>query len=149
MGLKTWINGAKGVVVKSVIDQNFKLLGRYLSMQMLTLKTSERLTLGSDYLSEGLLVFDSDEEAWYRYLNGKWQKKSFDTTYTKEFSDTDWANGRIVIDFKTHLVSNPSVQIYMNSEGGDIPVVGGFIIDNDNNIIIESDMSFSGRVVIR
>jgi hypothetical protein len=149
MGLKTWINGAKGIVVKGVIDQNFKLLGRYLSMQMLTLKTSERLTLGSDYLSEGLLVFDSDEEMWYCYLNGKWQKKSFDTTYTKEFSDTDWANGRIVIDFKTHLVSNPSVQIYMNSEDGDTPVVGGFIIDDVNNIIIESDMSFSGRVVIR
>lgn len=149
MGLKTWINGAKGKVVKSIIDQNFKLLGRYLPNQMLTLKTSERLTLGSDYLSEGLLVFDSDEEAWFCYLNGKWQEKSFDTTYTKEFSDTDWASGRIVIDFKTHLVSNPSVQIYMNSEGGDISVVGGFIIDDDNNIIIESDMSFSGRVVIR
>ena len=149
MGLKTWINGAKGKVVKSFIDQNLKLLGSYLPNLMLTLKTSQRLALSSDYLSEGLLVFDSDEEAWFCYLNGKWQKKSFDTTYTKEFSDTEWANGQIVIEFKTHLVSNPSVQIYMNSEGEDIPVVGGFIIDDDNNIIIETDISFSGRVVIR
>ena len=151
--IKTWRNGASGGEVKSIIDYNFNVVSRYLSKNIKALSTQERILLSSDYLSENTLVLDTDEEQWYKYSNGSWVKTSFDTgdnnVFTQNISINEWINNSIEITFNQHGVENPMVQLFMESENSLVPVLGGIKIDSEYNVILSTDLPFSGRVVIK
>lgn len=148
--LKTWQNGAKGGEVKSIIDYNFNLVSRYLSKDIKALSTQERNLLPSDYLSENTLVFDTDEEQWYKYSKGSWVPTSVDdNVHTQSISINDWTNNCIQITFKQHGIENPIVQLFMESNNSFIPVLGGVEIDAEYNITLSTDLLFDGKVVIK
>ena len=148
--IKTWQNGAKGGEVKSVIDYNFKLVSRYLSKDIKALSTEERNLLPSDYLSEGTLVFDTDEKQWYSYSKDSWEKTSVDdNVHTQSISINDWTNNCIQIPFNQHGIENPIVQLFMESGNSFIPVLGGVEIDAKHNVTLSTDLLFDGKVVIK
>ena len=148
--IKSWKNGALGSEVKSIIEYNFNLVSRYLSKDIKALSTKERSLLPSDYLSENTLVFDTTEEQWYKYSGGTWRKTSVeDDSYIQTISVDDWKNNTIQIDATQHAVSNPMVEMFIFSGGSFVPVIGGIEVDNQNNVILSSDMPFNGKVVIK
>ena len=150
--IKTWKNGDSGAEVKSVIDHNFNIVSRYLSKEVRTLSTAERNLLSSDYLGENTLVFDTDEEQFYKYTGGIWVKASIGgsgVAYTQDISINDWMNNSINILFEQHGIENPVVQLFMKSENSLIPVLGGVEIDSNNSVILSTDLPFDGKVVIK
>lgn len=153
--IKTWRNGATGGEVKSIIDYNFNVVSMYLSKDVRALSTQERKLLSSDYLSEKSLVYDTDEEQWYKYVNGSWVK-AFDNggnnstnVYANDISIDDWADNTITILFEEHGVENPVVQLSMISGDSVISVLGGVEIDSEYNITLSTDLPFDGKVVIK
>lgn len=148
--IKTWKNGATGGEVKNVIDYNFKFVSKYLSKDIRCLSTNERTLLSSEYLSENLLVFDTDEEQLYKYSNGSWIKASFENnSYTQGLSINDWVDNSIAILFDQHGIQNPAVQLFMKSGDSFIPVLGGIEIDSSYNVNLSTDLPFNGKVVIK
>ena len=148
--IKTWINGAKGSEVKSVIDYNFNIVSKYLSKDVRALPTQERNLLSSDYLSENTLVFDTDEERWYKYSKGSWVETFVEVNvYTQDISADDWIDNSINILFDQHGVKNPTVQLFMRSDNSFISVLGGVEIDSDYNVVLSADLPFDGKVVIK
>lgn len=148
--LKTWRNGAKGGEVKSVIDYNFNLVSRYLSKDIKALSTQERNFLPSDYLNENTLVFDTDEEKWYKYSKGSWVLTSVDDdVHTQSIYINDWINNSIQISFNQHGIKNPIVQVFMGDEKSFVPVLGGVEIDSGHNITLSTDLPFDGKVVVK
>lgn len=145
MSLKTWENGDKGEDVKRIIESNFKVVGSHLSHNMLALTTDERNKLGGDYLSEGLLVFDTSLGEWFRYNNGGWEKS---LKFVLDFTEEDWIDNVISIPYSLHHITSPCVQIYILSNNVYEAVIGGVSIDNDGNVVLCADFTFSGRVVI-
>ena len=148
--VKTWQNGASGGEVKSIIEYNFNLVSKYLSKDIKALSTQERNLLPSDYLNENTLVFDTDEEQWYKYSKGSWVRTSVDdTAYTQTISKEDWENGYIEIPFNQHGVKNPTVQLFMKNGESFISVLGGSRTDSNHNVILSTDLPFEGKVVIK
>ena len=148
--IKTWKNGALGGEVKKIIDYNFNVVSKYLSKNVRTLSTQERKLLSSDYLSEDLLVFDTDEKQWYKYSRDSWIKTSVENKmYTQGISTSDWVNGNITILFDQHSIENPVVQLFMKNNDSFIPVLGGVKIDDKHNITLSTDLPFDGKVVIK
>lgn len=147
MNLRTWRNGEEAEVVQKIIEYNFKLLGRYLSSNMLCLSSSERKALNSDYLREGLIIYDTTENTWYKYVSGAWKKSP--TEYSQAITETDWVNKEITIGFPTHLITNPIVQLFIKDGNSYSPVIGGVSIDNSFNITLSTDMPFNGKVVVK
>ena len=82
--LKTWRNGEKSEVIKKIIEDNFKILGKNLSHNMLSLSSVERNSLASDYLCDGLIVFDTTLKKWMQYSGGLWNEYKFLSTLDKE-----------------------------------------------------------------
>lgn len=153
MGLKTWNNGEKGEVVQAIIEANFKILGRHLNENVLSLSTEERSLLSSDYLSEGLIVYDKDLEVFMQYKNGKWDGISIGGSnsfvYSQDLAVSSWISGEISIPHSLHLVSNPCVQLYILQDGKYESVLGGIYIDNEYNVTLSTDLPFDGKVVIK
>lgn len=147
MNLRTWGNGDGAEVVQKIIEYNFKLLGRYLSSNMLCLSSSERKALSSDYLREGLIIYDTTENTWYKYVSGTWKKSP--TEYNLSIAKTDWTNNEITISFTTHLITNPIVQLFIKDGNSYSPVIGGVSVDNGFNITLSTDMPFDGKVVVK
>lgn len=154
MSLKTWRNGDEAEIVQKIIEYNFRVLGRYLSSSMLCLSSSERKVLSSDYLREGLLIYDTTEDVWYKYTSGFWEKCSINSNatgsgYSRNISKTDWLGNTINIDFATHLALNPIVQLFIKDGNSYSPVIGGIEVDNNYNIILSTDLPFDGKVVVK
>lgn len=154
--IKTWRNGSSGGEVKKIIDYNFNVVSKYLSKDIRALSTVERSLLSSDYLGENTLVFDTDEERWYKYSNGAWVETSIGSggnvnfnVYTQTISINDWINSSISIPFSQHGVESPIVQLLMESEGSFIPALGGVEIDSNYNVTLSTDLLFNGKVVIK
>ena len=150
--IKTWRNGASGGEVKNAIDYNFNFVSRYLSKDIRALSTQERNLLPSDYLSENILVFDTDEGLWYQYSKGSWiaiPTNSSGNAHTQSISTTDWIDNTIEISFNQHGVENPIVQLFVESEGSFMPVLGGVEIDSEHNVTLSTDLPFDGKVVIK
>lgn len=153
--IKTWRNGDSGGEVKSVIDHNFNIVSKYLSKDVRALSTAERDLLSSDYLSENTLVFDTDEEQWYKYSGGSWVEVSVNNggnsgvTYTQTISVNDWIDNSIDILFDQHGIENPVVHLFMKSENSFVPVLGGVEIDSNHNVTLSTDLLFDGKVVIK
>ena len=148
--IKFWRNGASGAEVKKIIDHNFNIVSKYLSKDIKALSTRERNLLSSDYLNENTLVFDTDEEQWYKYSNGNWIKTPVDdSAYVQHIYKNSWTNNYIEILFAQHGVKNPLVQLFIEMDGSFIPVLGGVIIDSEYNITLSTDLPFDGKVVIK
>lgn len=152
--LKTWRNGEKADVVQKIIENNFKVLGRYLSRNMLCLSTTERELLSSDYLSDGLIVFDTTLESWMQYNKGIWVEVFIGVdvevnNYIKIIKTEDWIDNKIYIPLSDHHVKNPTVQLFMLYGETYSPVIGGIYIENEHDIVLKSDMPFKGKVVIK
>lgn len=148
--IKTWKNGASGREVKSIIDYNFNVVSKYLSKDIRALSTQERNLLTSNYISENILVFDTDENRWYEYVEGSWVKASFGNNfYTQSVSVSDWVNNSIKILFAQHGVENPIVQLYLVNGDSFTPVLGGVEVDSEYNVTLSTDLPFAGKVVIK
>ena len=147
MSLRRWNNGEKSEIVQAIIEYNTRLLGKHLSQNMLCLTSTERKNLGSDYLSEGLRVFDITEETWYKYNNNTWVECA--TIYNKTFSKTDWTDNEISIGFSTHFIAHPLVQLFIKNGGVYTPVLGGVEVDAGSNVRLLTDLPFDGKVVIK
>lgn len=153
MGLKTWRNGEEGEVLKAIIDSNFKILGKYLPYHILCISSKDRNLLTSDYLSEGLIVFDTTRNEWLQYQSGNWgvfDIGGIQSQYVKNFSGEDWsAQNEISIPFSLHKKENPVVQMYIQQSSSQYSsVIGGVHIDGYGNVTLCSDLPFSGKVVI-
>ncbi len=146
--IKKWRNGATGGEVKNIIDYNFNLVSKYLSKNARSLSTQERKLLSSDYLSENTLVFDTDENQWYKYSNGSWSK-TFNVMHTQNISVSDWMDNSISILFTQHEVEAPIVQLFMENGDSFVPVLGGVEVDSEYNITLSTDMPYNGKVIIK
>ena len=154
--MRMWRNGETAEIVQKIIEYNFKLLGRHLPNNILALPTTQRETLSSDYLCEGLIVYDTTLNKWFRYTSNSWEEYTIDNdtsgesaVYTKTFTAADWENKEIYISYSTDLISNPSVGLAILDNGVYSPVIGGVIMDRNDNIILTTDLPFDGKVVIK
>ena len=155
--IKTWRNRAKAEDVQRVINHNFNVVAKYLSKNIRSLSTQERNMLSSGYISENLLVFDTDEERWYKYSNNSWVETFIDSggggegvvAYSKNISVDSWINNSITISFDKHRIKNPVVQLSMAIDNSFVPVLGGVKIDSNYNVILSTDSPFAGKVVIK
>lgn len=150
--LKTWRNGEKAGVIQKIIENNFKILGRHLSQNVLCLSTAERETLSSEYLTQGLKVYDTTKKRWFSYNGVGWDEENWgegSSEYTMDIQTSDWSAGAIIIPYTKHLKRNPNVQLFMKNEDVYLAVMGGVEIDADYNITLSTDMPFEGRVVIK
>ena len=150
--LKTWRNGEDAGIIKKIIDHNFRVLGSHLANNVLVLSKSERLSLTSDYLCDELIVYDKTDKCWYQYINKGWEV--YDPTppsvCTFDFTKDSWAGDEISIPYSKHLIDNPTVCLYIkNGFGYFEEVYGGINIDDNYNIVIFSDITFDGKVVVK
>ena len=152
----TWNNGDNGDVVKKVIENNFKVVSRHLSHNVLSLSTEEREMLTSDYISDKLMVYDTTAECWYQYDGNSWEELNEGTStnqdspgYVFEIIKSDWVDGTITIPYSIHLKSNPVIQLFMLNDEKITLVIGGCSIDEHYNIILSTDIPFDGKVVIK
>lgn len=153
--IKTWRNGVKGAEVKKIIDYNFNVLSKYLSKDIRALSTQERKLLSSGYLTENTMVYDTDEEQWYKYSDGSWSEMYFDNggssvvAYKQYIYVDNWVNNTINILFEQHKIEKPVVQLYMKEGDSFIPVLGGIKVDDEYNVMLSTDLPFDGKVVIK
>lgn len=150
--IKTWKNGAKGNDVRSIIDHNFNAVSKYLSKDIRALSTNERKMLSSDYISENSLVYDTDEQQWYRYADDSWTEMSFGdgaVEYKRYIYVDSWIDNTITILFEEHGIKKPIVQLYIKDGDVFIPVLGGIRVDSEYNVILSTDLPFDGKVIIK
>lgn len=151
MGLRTWRNGESGDVIQKIIEHNFKITGKYLSYQMMCMTTQARKLLTSDYLSEGLIVYDTTLRRWFQFNNLKWEPYEFSPDgCVIEFSTSDWNENSINIPFAEHKKENPVAHLLIKVDSEKyMPVIGGITIDSNSNIILSSDLAFDGKIIIK
>ena len=150
--MQMWKNHDLAEVVYTVIDNNFKEVGKYLPNNIKAVTTTERMSMSSTYLSEGLIVYDKTLQCWFKYISGKWSKYQFEGAnsgrYERDISANAWINKTINIPFDEHQISSPTVHVYY-SDGTTFSEVYGFSnITTDNDVILKTDKEFSGKVVI-
>lgn len=68
--------------------------------------------------------------------------------YVKNFTSSDWKDYTITITEAEHKKINPIVNVFIKNGDSYSEVFGGYSIGTDNSIIIHSDITFDGRVVI-
>lgn len=148
MAIKKWKNGDKGYEVQEAIDQNFNYLSNYISKSILFLSSKERYMLPSDFLKNGVVVFDKNLNECLEYYNGQWIRRPL-SGYTKEIFETDWTENKITILFEEHKIYNPLVQLFIKTKNGYDIVDNSITIDSNCNIILYSDLAFQGKVMIK
>lgn len=153
--IKSWRNGAKGAEVKKILEYNFNVLSKYLTKDVRALSTQERNLLSSEYLSENTMVYDTDEEQWYKYSDATWTEMYFDSgggsvvAYKQLIHIDSWTDNTIYIPFEQHGIKKPVVQVYIKDGDSFIPVLGGVKIDTEYNVTLSTDLPFEGKVVIK
>ena len=158
--LKTWKNGDKAEVIQAIIENNFKILGKYLSNQVLALSTQKISELTSDYFSDNTVIYDTTQEKWLINKSGVLTSvpDNSDIGYVKEITESDWTRGAsqsawtIVISQSEHKKRNPVVQLYIQVEDSPVfysVVSDGVFLDADFNVTLRTDIAFKGKVVIR
>lgn len=78
-------------------------------------------------------------------------KRLSSTSYRYEISiaQSNWNDGRIYIPYTTHKISTPCVTLYILEGDYYSPVVGGVFVDAAYNVVLETDLPFKGKVVIK
>ena len=153
-----WNNGAKGAEVKSIVAKNFEILSKHLGKNILCLSTQERYNLTQTYLSDGLVVYDTDRGRWYQYKNNSWVQfplmESQSPKYTYEIKANEWELGCIYIPFNTergngHQIPYPTVNVWLgNDSEGYKEVITEVQIDSEHNVYVFSDIDFDGKIII-
>ena len=69
--------------------------------------------------------------------------------YTKSFKTTDWSGGTIKINYYEHGISSPAPYVFMLYDNKYIDVQGGVYTDSGNNVYLQSDIAYAGKVVIK
>lgn len=69
--------------------------------------------------------------------------------FAKSFISSDWQNGVIKIDFYEHRISAPSPHVLMLYNGNYVDVQGGAYIDTKDNVYLQADIPYDGKVVIK
>lgn len=152
MSLKIWNDGEKAENVQAIIENNFKILGKHLSQNTLSLTADEIKLLDADHLSDGLVVFNKTRECFQQYNGGIWTNLSLDKSsqgYVKTIDSGGWANGEISIPYEEHMVINPNVSVYIRYSGEYLTVCEDYSVDDNNNIVLKTDLPFSGKAVIK
>lgn len=144
--------GMRGEEVRAVIEKNFNELSSRSANSILELSTKKKMSLPTNRLFDGLIVYDTTLKEWQEYTNGKWGRTHFNQSFTLEFSEEDWdESGRIRINFEEHLIEDPTAYgyIYKNNSFWDIINIEYSIIRPYGHIWIYSDLPFKGKVVIK
>ena len=149
--MDTWRDGQKASVVKKTIDDNFIILDNQLSNAILALSTAKRQMLNSRYLRVGLIVFDTTLQRWLQYNGTEWIDYDFPNKgYVKTIEVSDWGSSKtITIPFSQHCTPNPIVSLLMYSNSLYEEVLGGVSVDEGYNVVLSTDLSFKGKVVIK
>lgn len=149
--MKKWEKGDKGEQVREIVDHNFSIVNNHLLKTCYFVTTAERLSDDLDYLKEnGVFVYDTDKNQFFRRINGLWIVQTIGAVYSEMFDESQWLDGEIFISHQAHCVSSPVVQVLiLNGDGIYEEVIGGYYINNDNDVILQSDINFSGKVVIK
>lgn len=147
--MKMWENHDLAEVVYTVLENNFKEVGKYLPNNIKAVTTAERMSMSTTYLSDGLIVYDKTLKCWFKYISGKWSKYQFEgMRYERDIFSDEWVNKTINIPFDEHQISSPTVHIYYN-DGTTLSEMYGFSnITTDYDVILTTDKEFSGKVVI-
>ena len=150
--MQMWKNHDLAEVVYTVIDNNFKEVGKYLPNNIKAVTTTERMSMSSTYLSDGLIVYDKTLQCWFKYISGNWVKYQFGGSssgrYERDISVNDWFNKTINIPYDEHQISSPTVHVYY-SDGTTLSEMYGFSdITTAYDVILTTDKEFSGKVVI-
>ncbi len=144
------INKEKANKTREKINNNFEIVSKHLAQNILSLPTSERLSLSESYLSLGLRVYDTTLEQWFEYTQNGWEQCELSSSYVYFFSKESWTNGTISIPYSLYKKRDPVVQVYILTEDNVYDnVIGGFQMDDLNNIILCSDTEYDGKVVIK
>ncbi len=69
--------------------------------------------------------------------------------FVKEFTISDWEDNKIHIRQGEHCVSAPTPSLFMLNNDLYEEVVGGIAIDSENAVIIQSDLPFAGKIIIK
>lgn len=144
---KTWKNMDKASIVKGVIEDNFKTIWEQMPNNVKCVSTLQRLSMSTDHLSDGLIVYDTTQNKRYRYKNGAWE--IYPESLTLEISVGDWVDGKISISHIDHKITSPTVNLFMSAGDDFCPVFGGVYINADGDITLKSDLAFNGKVVIK
>ena len=116
--MDSWVNGAKGSDVKSVIDKNFDILD----------KRTKKINEDISNLKPSNIV--------------------------RSFVAPDWAFNdglktyALSIPYVDYNKESPCVDVYIKSDNGYSFVYGGCII-GEQEIVLQSDIPYEGKVVIR
>lgn len=125
-----WENGALGLKVKNIIDNNFDILDKR------TLKTNDdiqKVNADIQEINEHMLVLDP---------------------YDKKFSASEWVFDnelKLYVIFIPSTAYNkpiPHVEVYIKNDGGYSLVYGGYKI-YENGVNLLADIAYEGRVLIR
>ena len=69
--------------------------------------------------------------------------------FSKDFTASDWNDGLLIISQNEHKISNPTPHLFLLTVDGYSSVYGGSYIDSQKNVILQSDIPFDGKVVIK
>ena len=68
--------------------------------------------------------------------------------YTKKFTESDWKDGIIKINRAEYNKIEPRVDLYIQNGDGYSIVFGGYSV-TESGVELESDVAYTGKVVIR
>ena len=69
--------------------------------------------------------------------------------YTQDINADDWMDKNISIPFSKHGIENPTVQLFIKNGDSFDSVLGCVKIDSEYNVVLSTDLPFSGRVVLK
>ena len=70
-------------------------------------------------------------------------------TFKKNFLVADWTDNTIQISYDEHCVSSPTPSLFRLHDDCYEEIVGGITINLDETIVIQSDMPFDGKIIIK
>lgn len=69
--------------------------------------------------------------------------------YSKLFTSSDWIENEISIPYAQHLIQDPVVTVFVKEGDSYSTALGGVSIDQFHNVVLNSSISFNGKVVIK
>lgn len=142
-------NGAQADEIRAKINDNFEKISKNISSTNLSLSTEERLSISNEYLKDGLIVFDSSLDKWFKRVGNSWVLYEFSPVYKRKFSASEWGENNILnIPYTMHGINITNVCVYMLYQNKYISCVTDVEISDNNDVGIHSDLAFDGEVVI-
>lgn len=104
---------------------------------------------------------NSDIKSWNNGDSGEYVKEVIDSnfrileqriiksTFLKTFNSSDWANGLITIKYAEHGIYSPIPHVFILDGEEYVDVIDGYLVDSENNVYLQSDIPYTGKVVIK